>query len=137
MQEKTKLFLNRLDHLQEKTLLTQKELLQRIGLSKGMLSFIRNEKHPPSVKVLRRLAEAESAAGIMSLAVANTKPLSKLSPKKYDAIVEDYFAHSAAREWRGVFQDIVKDLRVKAAFLNQEADRIEAKLKGRKKDDEE
>jgi len=64
MQEKTKLFLNRVARLQEKKLLTQKELLLSIGLSKGMLSFIRNGKHPPSVKILRRLAQAEIEAGI-------------------------------------------------------------------------
>lgn len=64
MQEKTKLFLNRLALLQEKLLLSQADTLMRIQLSKAMLSFIRSEKHPPSVKVLRRLAQAEIAAGL-------------------------------------------------------------------------
>lgn len=64
MQEKTKLFLNRIKRLQGKTLLTQGELLQKIGISKAMLSFIRNEKHPPSVKILRRLAQMEITEGI-------------------------------------------------------------------------
>lgn len=60
MQAETELFLNRLERLQAKLLLTQAELLRKISLSKAQLSNIRNGKHPVSVKVLRRLAAAEA-----------------------------------------------------------------------------
>jgi transcriptional regulator with XRE-family HTH domain len=64
VQVKTELFLNRIARLQAATLLTQKEVLKKIRLSKAMLSYVRNGTHPPSVKVLRRLAQAEHEANI-------------------------------------------------------------------------
>ena len=130
MQDQTELFLNRLRRLQEKALLTQSEALKKIQLSKAMLSLIRNKVHPPSVKVLRRLAQAEIEAGI-------AKPITGETAVGDLAVAEaatgqpaaDFFRPDYRKKRIGQLRDQIRNDREMIALLEGSLRQAEQELK--------
>jgi transcriptional regulator with XRE-family HTH domain len=77
---------DRLDKLRLKLMLTWNELQERLGVSESMLYFMRTGARHPSPKMLRRIMELETEAG---LSVFPSRPLLvKESPVEYTPSVE-------------------------------------------------
>ncbi len=63
-------FIERLERIKLAKKLTWAEAAKLVGLSRAMVGFIRQRKHPVSVQVARNLSRAEREAGIIPVAKA-------------------------------------------------------------------
>jgi hypothetical protein len=78
---------DRLEKLRSTLLLTWTELQERLGVSESMLYFMRTGDRHPSPKMLRRIMELESGAGIRSPPVPHPT-LVREPPMEYRVGVE-------------------------------------------------
>jgi transcriptional regulator with XRE-family HTH domain len=75
------MFLQRLDRLREKKLLSKAEVYDLIGISQAMVSMIRSGKRQPSAKLQRRLEAAEREAGLIEQKEEAPIPQERPPPK--------------------------------------------------------